>query len=254
MNPQGMRVRFIPAADTKENWEEMNPVPFKGEMCVETDTGRLKFGDGIQPYVELPYAIDDNTEEVAEVRRLSRLVQEIAEAEEARQDAEYLREQLYAQLQSIAERFGDEVPVAELIADIEEIKSDCETAQHILDPGNDLILESGNLYRLEPSVESGVPWLRRRLVGRQLNGETWNTVVPGAATRVRLYFKMQGTATGTVTVKSGTATANKYSLPVANRTMQYSVMISPPASRDFSIQTPAGQNVKVWDLDWKVEV
>ena len=35
----------------------VNPVLADGEMCFEEDTMRFKFGDGVSPWNDLPYAI-----------------------------------------------------------------------------------------------------------------------------------------------------------------------------------------------------
>lgn len=41
--------------DTAVNWSTNNPTPSVGEPCFETDTGKLKIGDGITAYNSLPY-------------------------------------------------------------------------------------------------------------------------------------------------------------------------------------------------------
>lgn len=41
--------------DTAANWSTNNPTPSSGEPCFETDTGKLKIGDGITAYNSLPY-------------------------------------------------------------------------------------------------------------------------------------------------------------------------------------------------------
>nr|DAH28067.1 MAG TPA: hyaluronidase [Caudoviricetes sp.] len=41
--------------DTATNWSTNNPTPSAGEPCFETDTGKLKIGDGITAYNSLPY-------------------------------------------------------------------------------------------------------------------------------------------------------------------------------------------------------
>lgn len=41
--------------DTAANWSANNPTPSAGEPCFETDTGKLKIGDGITAYNSLPY-------------------------------------------------------------------------------------------------------------------------------------------------------------------------------------------------------
>ena len=48
--------KIIQRHDTAVNWSTINPVLALGEMGVETDTNKFKFGDGTTPYNELPYA------------------------------------------------------------------------------------------------------------------------------------------------------------------------------------------------------
>lgn len=42
--------------DTKNNWTTQNPVLLRGEMGVETDTRKFKFGDGVSDWKTLEYA------------------------------------------------------------------------------------------------------------------------------------------------------------------------------------------------------
>ena len=41
--------------DTAANWTSANPTPASGEPCFETDTNKLKIGDGVTAYNDLPY-------------------------------------------------------------------------------------------------------------------------------------------------------------------------------------------------------
>lgn len=41
--------------DTAANWSTNNPTPSAGEPCFETDTGKLKIGDGVTAYNNLAY-------------------------------------------------------------------------------------------------------------------------------------------------------------------------------------------------------
>ena len=51
-----MTVRIQLRHDTTENWEKANPILLKGEVGVETDREkRIKIGDGITEWVNLPY-------------------------------------------------------------------------------------------------------------------------------------------------------------------------------------------------------
>lgn len=50
-------VHFIPARMTREEWEKCEKVPYRGELLIEVDDNgsRLKIGDGLRPYRDLPY-------------------------------------------------------------------------------------------------------------------------------------------------------------------------------------------------------
>ena len=52
--------------DIKTNWETENPVLALGEQGYETDTGKLKFGDGNTSWNNLPYFRGALTEELEE--------------------------------------------------------------------------------------------------------------------------------------------------------------------------------------------
>ena len=47
--------------DTSANWTTNNPTPASGEPCYETDTGKLKVGNGTTPYNSLLYYGSDYT-------------------------------------------------------------------------------------------------------------------------------------------------------------------------------------------------
>ena len=42
-----MGVKIQLRRDTASNWSTINPILYQGEPGYETDTGKLKFGDGI---------------------------------------------------------------------------------------------------------------------------------------------------------------------------------------------------------------
>lgn len=48
--------RIVIRNDTKANWEAVDPVPLKGEICIESNTRKFKIGDGVNVYTFLPYA------------------------------------------------------------------------------------------------------------------------------------------------------------------------------------------------------
>ena len=56
-------VRILLRNDTAENWSTVNPVLMKGEMGIESDTLKIKFGDGTKAWNELAYS-GISTEEV----------------------------------------------------------------------------------------------------------------------------------------------------------------------------------------------
>lgn len=53
-----LKTRIVLKNDTAANLKAKNPVLLKGEMCIEIDTNKFKFGDGVTAYNELPYAVD----------------------------------------------------------------------------------------------------------------------------------------------------------------------------------------------------
>ncbi len=44
--------------DTAGNWTSNNPTPASGELCYETDTKKLKIGDGSTAWTSLAYSVD----------------------------------------------------------------------------------------------------------------------------------------------------------------------------------------------------
>ena len=50
------KAHIIPRSGTAATWELVNPVLLKGEIGVESDTGRFKFGDGTTPWHYLAYS------------------------------------------------------------------------------------------------------------------------------------------------------------------------------------------------------
>lgn len=51
-----LKTRLILRNGTATSWVEANPVLLKGEIGLEIDTKRGKYGDGLTPWNELPYA------------------------------------------------------------------------------------------------------------------------------------------------------------------------------------------------------
>ena len=52
----GPKTKIVQRHDTAVNWTAVNPVLAAGEMGVETDTNKFKFGDGVTAWADLAYA------------------------------------------------------------------------------------------------------------------------------------------------------------------------------------------------------
>lgn len=53
-----MATRIAVRRDTGAHWATANPVLVAGEPALDTDTGKVKYGDGVLPYNDLPYTGD----------------------------------------------------------------------------------------------------------------------------------------------------------------------------------------------------
>lgn len=57
-----LNVRLVLRNDTAAEWTAKNPVLLKGEMGIENDTNKMKIGDGVTAWADLPYAgVDEAT-------------------------------------------------------------------------------------------------------------------------------------------------------------------------------------------------
>lgn len=54
-----IKTTFLLRRGTTSAWESANPILQYGEPGYEKDTGKLKIGDGIHPWNELPYLTDE---------------------------------------------------------------------------------------------------------------------------------------------------------------------------------------------------
>jgi hypothetical protein len=45
--------------DTAANWQSVDPILAQGEPGLETDTGKIKYGDGANNWSDLPYGVAD---------------------------------------------------------------------------------------------------------------------------------------------------------------------------------------------------
>ena len=58
-----LNVKLLLRNDTSANWTSANPVLGKGELGIESDTRKHKFGDGTTAWNELPYLNKEVTKE-----------------------------------------------------------------------------------------------------------------------------------------------------------------------------------------------
>lgn len=76
----------IVSENTEYGWEQMpDYVPKTGEICVYTDTSKIKIGDGIVPIVDLPYITNDGMDELSRSFRAHKNNYEIHIDEEERE-------------------------------------------------------------------------------------------------------------------------------------------------------------------------
>lgn len=59
-----MKLKFYFKRGNAETWTKKNILLGPGEPGFELDTGKLKVGDGVHAWNDLPYINDDNTYEV----------------------------------------------------------------------------------------------------------------------------------------------------------------------------------------------
>jgi hypothetical protein len=55
-----MAIKIQSRRDTASNWTNTNPIPHAGEVCLETDTLKLKMGNGSTAWTSLAYITDEN--------------------------------------------------------------------------------------------------------------------------------------------------------------------------------------------------
>ena len=66
-----LKVKLALRNDTAANWKTANPILIKGEAAYETDTKKLKFGDGTTAYNDLPYFMGDIDTELSKYMLIS---------------------------------------------------------------------------------------------------------------------------------------------------------------------------------------
>ena len=50
-----LKARLTLCTKTAEEWKSYEPIPLKGELCVESDTKKAKIGDVVKKFSELTY-------------------------------------------------------------------------------------------------------------------------------------------------------------------------------------------------------
>lgn len=56
MADREIKAKLVARNDTAENWRRQNPVLLRGELGVEIDTGKIKYGDGVKAWNDLSYS------------------------------------------------------------------------------------------------------------------------------------------------------------------------------------------------------
>lgn len=135
-----------------------------------------------------------------------------------------------------------------------EIQKAGRSLSHITGGLKDLVEDDGVLYRLQPSIESDSVWIRVQ-VGRSLVNSGMELTAPGDAPRMRLYWKAQGEADAYITAWVGEEPENRYVGEIDSYTKQYSAVFDLSVTRTVTLSTMTawGQEVRVWDFDWRVE-
>lgn len=67
MAEMNISVKHIQRNDTRDNWLLSNPVLSLGELGVETDTFKIKIGNGVDNYADLPYLVTEGDDFIQDV-------------------------------------------------------------------------------------------------------------------------------------------------------------------------------------------
>ena len=54
-----LNLRIVSRNDISSKWDEVNPVLLKGEIGIEIDTNKMKIGDGVLAWKDLPYLVSE---------------------------------------------------------------------------------------------------------------------------------------------------------------------------------------------------
>lgn len=66
---------------TEQEWIEYNPIPRKGEPAYSTDVNKLKIGDGVTDWINLPYISSVTEEAIYEILQNYK-VEDLADGED----------------------------------------------------------------------------------------------------------------------------------------------------------------------------
>ena len=234
------------------------------ESARGTAEGTRKTQETARQQAEIQRDTDEDTRVANEVIRQSN--ESIRKSQETtRETQEGARQTLYQQLQALQEVLGTDpaVELAQAVAALQDADLDIREAgratAHLIDPAKDLIAEAGKLYRLTHVIEDGTPWLKHTEVGKAILNGGMELTAPGDAPRMRLYWKAQGErseADAYIAAWTGDEQANWYVGEIDAYTRQYSAVFDLSATRTVTLSTLTawGQTVKIWDMDWRVDV
>lgn len=133
---QMLNVRFSMKNDTAEKWKASNPVLLKGEMGLEIDTNKFKFGDGTTAWNDLKYAsgtLDPSTQ-IVEGLKINGV--EIEKNEDNSIDLPLATADEYGLVKADGESLTAENGVLSV--------SKLEATKLYLQEGNELILDGGH--------------------------------------------------------------------------------------------------------------
>ena len=54
-----LNLRIVSRNDISSKWDEVNPILLKGEIGIEIDTNKMKIGDGVLAWKDLPYLVSE---------------------------------------------------------------------------------------------------------------------------------------------------------------------------------------------------
>lgn len=124
MEKSTLKTRLVLRNGTAAQWNEANPVLLKGEVGLENDTKRLKIGDGIAAWDELPYSDKEMRDLIEEAT--SSMNESIAGIRNMFKDGATLDE-AKAALQALGENYKDVYSLASTLKSFLEATDTADT-------------------------------------------------------------------------------------------------------------------------------